>query len=294
MGHRRGKNKKSEKKHRKPRTRVKFAKNVTPPPKVSTKVSPKNILRKAQPQPHTTWENIVLHYLSKLRGFLAPSSCTSKCTVSTRPSTGVNDNQKRGETDFEKAPKHSLEGMTHHPNKYRNIKDANSTICLSDTSEDSILAPKSRQKKKKKALKIVSAAIDYGCAHGIIENKGRYFWLKNTFNRIANRSPTPCVKKQRCKTCKELAQKYSYGHRTSHRQRSATSTPRDSTTVCDVRGKPNLNCSRSSIYKRGSNNDHEDQCKAKRSRSRPESMDRNKISSSLKCNCSLCKNHRSY
>lgn len=258
MGNRRGNRNKADKK-KKAAPRVKFAKNATPPAKL---LAPKNNLRKAQP--HTTWENIVLHYLSKLRGFLAPSSCTSKCTITTAASTCVQDSSPK-RTDVEPRKKRVLKGITHHPNKFRNNnKDPNSTVCLSDTSDDSNASPKSKQKKKKKALKIVSAAIDYGCAHGIIENKGKYFWLKNVFNRITNRSLTPCLKKERCKTCKALAQKFSNGHKSNRHSKSNVSSRQNSTTICGAKGKSDIDCSRSCIFKRGSNNEEAGQSKGKK------------------------------
>lgn len=75
------------------------------------------------------------------------------------------------------------------------------TVCLSKTSDDSISAPISTQRKIK-ALTISLLAIHYGCAHGIIGNKRKQVWLRNAFNGIADGSPVSCIKRARRCRCR--------------------------------------------------------------------------------------------
>lgn len=299
MGHRRviPKNIKSEKK-KKTRPRVKFAKNRSPIPKALGTKALRRGKSKAEPHTHTTWENIVLHYLSKLRGFLVPSNCSSKCTISTRASTCVEDTDLKSEDlnpPRKKRKRNVKQSVTAHPNKFRSTKDLDSTICLSEMTDDS-LPNQSKTKKRKKALKIVSAAIDYGCAHGIIENKGSYFWLKKAFNKLANRSPTPCVTKrhQRCKTCNTLAQKFtSSGKKSNRHSHSDNSSEKNSTVCVDKKRKhhDDYHYSPSSIF--GKRNNEESIFKEKRLNSRAHSLDPSKFSN-MNCSCTLCKNKRFY
>lgn len=55
------------------------------------------------------------------------------------------------------------------------------------------------KQKPKKGVKIHST-LNYGYAPLIIENKGKYFWLKIVFSWIANKSRHRA--EERCKTCK--------------------------------------------------------------------------------------------
>lgn len=293
MGYRRGNCKSGNSKKTVPH-RVKFVKSGNNSSKL---LASKNILRKARP--HSTWENIVLHYLSKLRGFLAPSSCSSKCTLSTRTSTCFDEENLASNLRHVSGRKGKgiLKSIAHHTNKYGNPilnKRESSTVCVSETSDDTVALPKSKQKKKK-AFKIVSAAIDYGCAHGIIENRGKYFWLKNTFNRIANRSPTPCPRRQSCKSCKVLAQKFSNEKKSGYHKQSNVSSKKNSATFCAKKSEPEACYSQSSIYRKESNSGEINNLKGKQSKSRPCSMERSRLNKlSNKCNCTLCKNHDFY
>lgn len=157
-------------------------------------------------------QNIVLHYLSKLKCFLTASSISSNAD---HPVPGGRETAlhsfKRVNADNRRARaiRNVMEPMEPQPEKYASTdrrflqKTKPNTNCCSSESEDE--EPRtSRKFRKKKALKIVSAAIDYGCATGIIGSRGKYFWLKHTLSKLARRSPTPGPR-GKCQKCDVLA-----------------------------------------------------------------------------------------
>lgn len=186
-------------KQQKPRPRVKFPKSVVSPPPEKTLTKPAVKGKISAP----TWENIVLKYLSKLRGFLRPAHQTCK-TVATNRNHPVAGPKETSVQSFQRAQadprrdnvKKSAKLMEPDPDKYSSncqeiLKRRRSAVaCSSAASEAGTSSSSIRAARKSKAAKIVSAAIDYGCATGIIRNSGKYFWFRNTFKKVT-KSPTP-------------------------------------------------------------------------------------------------------
>lgn len=167
--------------------------------------------------PRSNWENIVLHYLSKLKDFLTPSNCSSlmsvKCASNATPVRECANNYSSKKCD-------------------RNCKhEKRSQSILSDrTSTESM----SSKDKKRKAMKIVSAAIEYGRAQGIIENNGKYFWMKNMFSKVANRSPTPAPSRKHkiSKPHKAISRKFSVCMKTSSQENTSSPMQKNKSRSC--------------------------------------------------------------
>lgn len=67
---------------------------------------------------------------------------------------------------------------------------------LSKSASDRVIGRAKERQTKRKALKIVNAAIRYGCAHGLIEKRGKYFRVKSS---LKCRSPTPApIRRKSC------------------------------------------------------------------------------------------------
>lgn len=166
--------------------------------------------------PRSNWENIVIHYLSKLKDFLTPSNCSSllsvKCPSNTTPNRECPNNH----------PSKRCDRICKHERRSQSM--------LSDRSSAVSVSMKDR---KRKAMKIVSAAIEYGRAQGIIENNGKYFWMKNIFNKVANRSPTPAPRKHKAsRPHKTLSQKFSVCVKTSSQENSRSPLPKNKSRSC--------------------------------------------------------------
>lgn len=192
------------------------------PEKTSKKLAPKTDPEVAAP----TWENIVLHYLSKLRGFLRPThqSCRTAFNSKNHPVAGTRQTSvqffQRVQSNFTRdfLEKSSVKPMEPDPDKYsskcRQIlnRQRSATAFSSAPSEAGTSSTSIRAARKVKASKIVSAAIDYGCASGIIRSNGRYFWFKEKNARI--RSPTPFARKL-CKLCSGADSRPSFARKRS-------------------------------------------------------------------------------
>ncbi|KAJ3666484.1 hypothetical protein Zmor_001925 [Zophobas morio] len=143
---------------------VKFAKSRSPIP------------RKKAPNNADSYANIVLHYLSKLKGLFQSPRIYNKDLANyfTRGS-------------FDNISKPILKKDPRRVNSYS----------------------ESESESKQKAYDIVTAAIQYGCANNIIEKVGNYFLVKNkSEQKVSTRRPTPGPDYIRCASCKNLA-KYS-------------------------------------------------------------------------------------
>lgn len=193
-------------KQQKPRPRVKFPKSVVAPTPEKILTKPAVKVKISAP----TWENIVLKYLSKLRGFLRPAHQTCKTVAANKnhPVAGPNETSaqsfQRVQVDSRRNHvKKSVKLMEPDPDKYSSdcheiLHRRRSVVgCSSAASEAGTSSSSIRAVRKGKAAKIVSAAIDYGCAAGIIRNNGKYFWFKNV-----TRSPTPGPRTLR-RTCSQ-------------------------------------------------------------------------------------------
>lgn len=196
----------------KSRLRAKFPTCLPPSPAPS---SPKTTKNTAAP----TWENIVLYYLSKLRGFLRPAhqACTAAACNKNHPVPGRRETSaesfRRANADPRRSSlKATAKPMEPEPDRYSSkcqelLKKPRSTSSFRSASEaDSTNSLHSARQKK--AIKIVSAAVDYGCATGIIGNNGKYFWFKEDA-KAAGRSPTPAPRKlcRECSNVKALSRK---------------------------------------------------------------------------------------
>ncbi|EEZ98878.1 hypothetical protein TcasGA2_TC004492 [Tribolium castaneum] len=156
---------------------VKFAKSRSP------------VARKKVPNTADSYANIVLYYLSKLKGLF-----------------------------------HSP--VNHEKTSYyaRDAYDSSKPILRKDSRKmgygDSDIDA------KEKACEIVNAAIQYGCANNIIEKVGNYFLLKKSEQpkqRMAVRRPTPGPDYVRCASCKNLtkfSRKYSVVNVRENRHKS--------------------------------------------------------------------------
>lgn len=121
------------------------------------------------------WENIVLHYLGKLKNAWkslpdtpkSVASKTSNCVSNTTANDNVNRScNKKSHTSELKCP----------PNSLQQSKSQNSIFSFgSDTYN---LA-------KRKAISIVRNAIEYGQSKGIISRNGKFFWLKDDMSNQA-------------------------------------------------------------------------------------------------------------
>lgn len=147
---------------------------------------------------NTTWENIVLYYLSKLKGFLQPA-CANNCN-NNHPVPGPNKTsaelfRQSQINPVRKNLKRSVKLMEPDANRYSSqcreiLRRRRSVTTISSVSRAGTSTTSIREARKTKAEKIVSAAIDYGCAAGIIRNHGKYFWFKHPKTRP---SRTPSV-----------------------------------------------------------------------------------------------------
>lgn len=204
-------------------------KDQKPPPSVNVpKTAPSPIKKgraksivKSTPEISTsTWENIVLYYLSKLKGFLQPISNTCKSACSTEndnnhPVVGPKETSvqlfRRSQVNpVRKDLKRAVKLMEPDADRYSShcreiLRRRRSTTNFSSVSRAGTSTTSIREARNTKAAKIVSAAIDYGCATGIIRNNGKYFWFKNP-NRRENltRSPSPNRRATRSPTAPRL------------------------------------------------------------------------------------------
>lgn len=190
-------------------------KDQKPPPSVNvpkTAPSPikkgraKSVVKSTPTISTSTWENIVLYYLSKLKGFLGPIGNTCKPACSTKndnnhPVVGPKETStqlfRRSQVNpVRKGLKRAVKLMEPDADRYSShcreiLRRRRSTTNFSSVSRAGTSTTSIREARNTKAAKIVSAAIDYGCATGIIRNNGKYFWFKNPARENLTRSPSP-------------------------------------------------------------------------------------------------------
>lgn len=201
--------------------------NKPPANTKSSKIAP-SPTRKAKstvPKNSTlTWENIVLYYLSKLKGFWRPigDSCNKSYLEKNHPDPGKQptavDLHRINHINYKRESlKQSKKLMEPYPNRYTShcndiLRRRRSITSVSSVSRCGTSTTSIREARNTKAAKIVSAAIDYGCATGIIRNNGKYFWFKNTRNNTSmsrsptpqkaiTRAPTPALNNNLCRLC---------------------------------------------------------------------------------------------
>ncbi|GJQ77042.1 hypothetical protein Trydic_g23615 [Trypoxylus dichotomus] len=129
---------------------------LTAPTNIPSTRTPSNIL----------WENIVLHYLNKLKNKL---SCTKSVSI-------VEDKKKKS---------------TDKTSEY----EPSESQCSSGATDI-------RQMSKKKALSIVKNAVEYGQSKGIVAKDGKYFWFRHDSDESdVKRSYGMC---SNCRVCRRI------------------------------------------------------------------------------------------
>lgn len=143
----------------------------------STPTAEKSTTKPPQPKESKgAWENIVLHYLSKLKNYWS-SGYSIKQEHPTPGGRNTADTAFRNKNEKVFQPK-ERKLMEPRPNSYtsksKDILDKRSrNEDASFEQEDYCLAG------KRKALNIVSNALEYGLANGIVSKNGNYFWIKD-------------------------------------------------------------------------------------------------------------------
>lgn len=167
--------------------------------KPSTNASKTSVTTQASSKvkdPPKVWENIVLHYLSKLRNVWQKKANGNE---SEHPVKGnredIQSTFKRENMGDRKARvmKNVIKNMHPRPDKYSSKSKLIIDEVKRKSETGSVVGYDCYDIGKRKVLNIVSKALDYGLAHGIVSKSGKYFWLNhnNRFKTVATRIPTP-------------------------------------------------------------------------------------------------------
>lgn len=142
--------------------------DMRPVPKKIKKVSP------------TMWENIVLHYLSKLKNVLPGYRNVNHPIPGKRPDASIAFHEQNKDLRRKRVEKGLVKPALPQPQKYFSTK--------LDLNEKGIAF------NKEKAFNIVSDALQYGVANGVVKKSGKYFYI--SFSPTEKKKQT-----ERCNSC---------------------------------------------------------------------------------------------
>lgn len=179
----------------KPPLKAKFSSTLPP---THEKVKGQAIAKIKPKKSPSTWEKIILYYLSQLKNFFGLLSCDSSDNhpIAGKNETSVDTFRRNQANSLRDNLKKKVKTMEPEPDRYSSkcheiLRRRRSITSISSGSEAGTSTTTVRESRQQKAAKIVSAAIDYGCATGIIRNNGKYFWLKRSVKGNPIRSPAP-------------------------------------------------------------------------------------------------------
>lgn len=156
------------------------------PQKVKPKRQPLKVPPPVAPRAKTTsnivWENIVLHYLNKLKNAWKSKPNQTSELKDDLPNLPGSSNMDLGKIPCGRR-KSTVSALKCPPNSLDQSKSQNSLISLGSDSYNMA---------KRKAINIVRHAIEYGQSKGIISKNGKFFWLKDEVIPLTGPDEIPC------------------------------------------------------------------------------------------------------